>query len=91
MLATLSSLAYECQRLGLKTGQIVSGELSGKLPLGGPSAEITAQLDLLLQAIKKELADNFFLHLPGAEAAFYRAPFGQMPKTYTAFPSATGL
>jgi hypothetical protein len=85
---TLGSLAYECQRLGLKTGQIVAGELLEKLAAGSQPAAIGVHLDLLLQAIKKELAENFFLHLSGPDAALYRAPFGQMPKTFGAFPSA---
>jgi hypothetical protein len=84
----LARLAYECQRLGLKTGQIVAGELLEKLATGSPPAAIGVHLGLLLQAVKKELAEIFFLHLSGPDAALYRAPFGQMIKTYAAFPSA---
>ncbi len=86
--ATLGGLAYECQRLGLKTGQIIAGELLGQLAAGSFPAAVGSHLGLLLQSIKKELSDNFFLHLPGPDAALYRTPFGQMLKTFTAFPSA---
>lgn len=85
---TLGRLAYECRRLGLRAGQIVAEELLAKLAAGSPASAIGLHLGVLLQSIRKELGTNFFLQLSESEAALYRTPFGQMPKTFTAFPSA---
>jgi hypothetical protein len=85
---TLGSLAYECQRLEIKTGQIMAAELLAQLTAGMPPATVGSHLGLLLQSIKKELSENFFLRLSATETALYRMPFNQMLKTFAAFPSA---
>lgn len=85
---TLGSLVYECGRLGLRAGKIVAEELLEKLAAGSPAAAIGSHLGVLLQSIRKELATSLFLQLSESEAALYRTPFGQMLKTFVAFPSA---
>ena len=85
---TLGGVAYQCGRLGLKAGQINAEELLAKLAAGSPPAAIGAHLGLLSQSIKKELTIASFIHLSELEAELYRSPFGKMPKTFTAFPSA---